>query len=41
MTRPKKSKRTQKTPRGYEIPLPTRGEIMKAFRKVTRPKKGG
>jgi hypothetical protein len=30
----------QKTLRGLEIPLPTRGEIMKAFEKIAKPKKG-
>ena len=32
--------KTQKTLKGHEIPLPKRGEIMKAFRKIARPKKG-
>jgi hypothetical protein len=32
----------QKTPKGVEIPLPKRSEIMDAFRKIARakPKKG-
>jgi hypothetical protein len=30
----------QKTLRGLEIPLPKRGEIMKAFEKIAKPKKG-
>jgi hypothetical protein len=29
----------QKTLRGLEIPLPKRGEIMKAFEKIAKPKK--
>ena len=28
---------TQKTLRGHVIPLPTRAEIMDAFRKIARP----
>lgn len=35
-----KSERKQKTPKGFEVPLPKRGEIMKAFRKIAKPKKG-
>jgi hypothetical protein len=31
---------TQKTPKGYEIPVPKRSEIMAAFRKIAKPKKG-
>jgi hypothetical protein len=31
---------TQKTPKGFEIPLPKRNEIMDAFRKIVKPKKG-
>jgi hypothetical protein len=30
----------QKTLRGLEIPLPKRIEIMKAFEKIAKPKKG-
>jgi hypothetical protein len=30
----------RKTLKGREIPLPKRGEIMKAFRKIAKPKKG-
>jgi hypothetical protein len=37
---PAKDQRKQKTLRGLEIPLPTRGEIMKAFEKIAKPKKG-
>jgi hypothetical protein len=31
---------TQKTLRGYEIPVPTRGQVMGFFKKVAKPKKG-
>ena len=30
----------QKTPKGLEIPLPKRSEIMDALRKLAKPKKG-
>jgi hypothetical protein len=30
---------TQKTPKGLEIPVPKRGEIIDAFKKIVRPKK--
>jgi hypothetical protein len=30
----------QKTLKGLEIPLPKRSEIMKAFEKIAKPKKG-
>jgi hypothetical protein len=33
-----KRDRTQKTPKGLEIPVPKRREVMDALRKVTRPK---
>lgn len=29
---------TQKTPKGYEIPVPKRAEIMAAFRKIAKAK---
>ena len=29
---------TQKTPKGYEIPVPTRGQVFGFFKKVTQPK---
>jgi hypothetical protein len=29
----------QKTPKGLEIPVPKRGEVMDAFRKIIRPVK--
>jgi hypothetical protein len=28
---------TQRTPKGLEIPIPTRGEFMDAIRKVSKP----
>ena len=31
---------TQTTPKGYEIPVPTRDQVFGFFKKVTRPKKG-
>ena len=31
---------TQKTPKGATIPLPKRGEIMDALRKLAKPAKG-
>jgi hypothetical protein len=31
---------TQKTPKGYEIPVPTRDQVMGFFKKVAKPKKG-
>lgn len=37
---PAKNQRKQKTLKGLEIPVPTRGEIMKAFEKIAKPKKG-
>jgi len=30
----------QTTPKGYEIPVPTRESVLSFFKKVTRPKKG-
>ena len=30
----------QKTLKGHEIPVPKRGVIMSAFRKIAKPKKG-
>ena len=30
----------QKTPKGYEIPVPTRKSVFSFFEKVVRPKKG-
>jgi len=32
-------KPTQKTAKGYEIPVPTRGEVDRVFRKVTKAAK--
>ena len=29
----------QKTPKGYEIPVPKRQDVMDFFRKVVKPKK--
>lgn len=31
---------TQKTPKGYEIPVPTRDQVLGFFKKVTKGKKG-
>jgi hypothetical protein len=30
----------QKTPKGLEIPVPTRESIFAAFKKIAKPKKG-
>jgi hypothetical protein len=38
--KPAEKQRKQKTLKGLEIPVPTRGEIMKAFEKIAKPKKG-
>lgn len=32
---------TQKTRKGYEIPVPKRRDLMDAFRKIVQPKKPG
>jgi hypothetical protein len=37
---PKQPASTQKTPKGYEIPVPTREQVFGFFKKVARPKKG-
>ncbi len=37
---PKYEGPTQTTPGGHVIPLPKRGEIMAAFEKIAKPKKG-
>ncbi len=38
---PPASEPKQKTPKGYQIPLPRRGEIFGTFKKiVAKPKKG-
>jgi hypothetical protein len=40
MNKPRRSDEPkQKTLKGHEIPLPKRGAIMSAFRKIARPKK--
>ena len=31
---------TQKTPKGYEIPVPSKQDVMGFFKKVAKPKKG-
>jgi hypothetical protein len=30
----------QETPKGYEIPVPTKNAVMRFFEKVAKPKKG-
>jgi hypothetical protein len=40
MSRKQKIVPKQRTLKGLEIPVPTRGEIMKAFEKIAKPKKG-
>jgi hypothetical protein len=37
---PKKSEQTQKTPKGYEIPVRDREAVLSDFRKVVGPPKG-
>jgi hypothetical protein len=37
---PERPAPTQKTPKGYEIPVPTRDQVLGFFKKVARPKKG-
>lgn len=39
MQQPAETEPTQRTPKGKEIPLPKRGEIMDAFKKIVQPKK--
>jgi len=34
------SKRTQKTPKGYEIPVPERDELHSAFERIAGPLRG-
>lgn len=36
----KRDEPQQKTPRGYEIPVPKREQVMDALRKVAKPKRG-
>ncbi|MGC2206932.1 MAG: hypothetical protein WA724_03645 [Candidatus Dormiibacterota bacterium] len=36
-----KAPKTQKTPKGAEIPIPTRKEVYEALEKVAKPAKGG
>jgi hypothetical protein len=36
---PELSASTQKTPNGYEIPVPTRDQVFGFFKKVASPKK--
>ncbi len=36
---PEQPAATQKTPKGVEIPVPTRKTIFSAFRKIAKPKK--
>jgi hypothetical protein len=31
---------SQKTPKGYEIPVPKRRDVFAVFKKVAKPKKG-
>jgi hypothetical protein len=35
--RPQDPKQTQKTPKGLEIPVPKRRDLMEAFRKIVGP----
>jgi hypothetical protein len=38
MEKPVQQPATQKTPKGYEIPVPTRKTIFDAFKKIAKPK---
>jgi hypothetical protein len=38
--RPASNEPKQVTPKGYEIPVPSRDQVLSFFKKVTRPKKG-
>jgi hypothetical protein len=31
---------TQRTPKGYEIPVPSKDQVLGFFKKVAQPKKG-
>jgi hypothetical protein len=33
----KKIKQAQKTPKGHEIPIPKRGDVMNLFKKAAKP----
>ena len=33
-------KKTQKTPKGHEIPVPTREDVLRDLKKVAKPDKG-
>ncbi len=35
-----KRDRTEKTPKGYEVPVPKRGEFFANLKKVAKPTKG-
>ena len=37
---PKKKQPTQKTPKGYEIPVPKRSSVLRDFRRVVAPLRG-
>jgi hypothetical protein len=37
---PEKPASTQETPKGYEIPVPTKDAVLSFFKKVAKPKKG-
>lgn len=39
MVKDKAGSGTQKTPKGLEIPVPSRKLIFEAFKKITKPKK--
>jgi hypothetical protein len=40
MQEPATDEPKQVTPKGYEIPVPTKDAVMAFFKKVTKPKKG-
>jgi hypothetical protein len=40
MQQPAPDEPKQTTPKGYEIPVPKRKDVMAAFKKIVRPAKG-
>jgi hypothetical protein len=41
MTDKKQPEPTQRTPKAPEVPVPTRGSVFKAFKKIVRPAQKG
>jgi hypothetical protein len=38
--KPKDNRPTETTPKGYEVPIPKRGEFFASLKKVSKPDKG-